>query len=121
MKSLIKTILISSFSFSTVFFMPLANTMEDRDEVHSSYTLKSDGVMPTVANPTASGSTTKNSFGSNGSNGSNSKNSSAKSTSSRSSTTVTTKQKYTDNSVPMIIGGKSENGVAKQVALPIPE
>jgi hypothetical protein len=118
MKSLIKTILISSFSFSTVFFMPLANTMEDRDEVHSSYTLKSDGVMPTVANPTASGSTTKNSFGSNGNN---SKNSSAKSTSSRSSTTVTTKQKYTDNSVPMIIGGKSENGVAKQIALPIPE
>lgn len=118
MKSLINTILISSFSFSTVFFMPVANAMEDRDEVHSSYTLKSDGVMPTVANPTPSGSSSKNSFASSGNN---SKNSSAKSTSSRSSTTVTTKQKYTDNSVQMIIGGKSENGVAKQVALPIPE
>ena len=118
MKSLIKTTLISSFCFSTVFFMPLANAIEDRNEVHSNYTLKSDGVMPTVANPTTSGSSSTNSFGSSGNN---SKNNSAKSTSSRSSTTVTTKQKYTDNSVPMIIGGKSENGVAKQVTLPIPE
>ena len=117
MKSLIKTTLISSFCFSTVFFMSVANAIEDRNEVHSSYTLKSDRVMPTVANPTPSGSSSNNSFSSSN----NSKNNSAKSTSSRSSTTVTTKQKYTDHSVPMIIGGKSENGVAKQVALPIPE
>ena len=103
---------------STASIMSAAKANDDRTEVLSNYVLKSDRVMPTLSNPSqaGSGSSSNHHSGNSGSNiAANNGGSSG------SNTSATTKPRYSKNSIQMIVGGQSEDGVAKQIALPIEE
>ena len=114
----LKVTLLFFISITSVLFMGAVKANDDRSEVRSNYVLKSDKVMPTISNPTQTGSVSSNSSNS----GSSSSNiASNNGGSSGSNTSATTKPRYSKNSIQMIVGGQSEDGVAKQIALPIEE